>query len=121
MPQVQCPIPGCTYKTDDLPSDIVIKLLDIHASSHANPPQPTPKVERFRRPLISSAGTSEEWQYFLTRWTEYKTVTKISGTDQVFQLLECCDEQLWKDFTHAAGGSLTNKPEADVLAAIYEP
>ena len=45
-------------------------------------------------------------------------MTKISGTDQVFQLLECCDEQLWKDLNRAAGGSLTNKPEADILAAI---
>ena len=50
--------------------------------------------------------------------TECKTATKISGTDQVFQLLECCDEQLRKDLTRAAGSSLTSKPEADVLAAI---
>ena len=78
-------------------------------------------MERVQRPLISSAVTSKEWQYFLTRWAEYKTATKISGTDQVIQLLECCDKQLRKDLTHAAGGSLTNKPEADVLAAILIP
>ena len=64
MPQVQCPVRGCTYKTDDLPSDIVIKLLDIHASSHASPYQPTSEAKRVQRPLISSAGTSEEWQLF---------------------------------------------------------
>ena len=45
-------------------------------------------------------------------------MTKISGTGQVIQLLECCDEQLLKDLTHAARGSLKNKPEADLLAAI---
>ena len=49
---------------------------------------------------------------------KYKTATKILGTDQVIQLLECCDEHLQKDLTHAAGGNLTNKPEADILAAI---
>ena len=40
-------------------------------------------------------------------------------TDQVIQLLECCNEHLQKDLTRAAGGSLTNKPEADILAAIW--
>ena len=45
-------------------------------------------------------------------------MTKILGTDQVIQFLECCNEQLRKDLTCAASGSLTNKPEIDVLAAI---
>ena len=83
--------------------------------AHLNPP---PRSIEFGDPLISSAGTSEEWQYFLNHWAEYKTVTKISGTDQVIRLLECSDEQLQKNLTHTAGGSLTNTPEADVLAAI---
>ena len=43
--------------------------------------------------------------------------TKILGTDRVIQLLECCDEQVWKDLTCAASRSLINKPEADVLAS----
>ena len=34
------------------------------------------------------------------------------------QLLECCSEPLRKDLTRAAGGTLTNKTEAQVLAAI---
>ena len=118
MPKVQCSFPDCPYTTDDLPAELVLKLLDIHAGSHATPPQPTIKIERVRRPTISSAGTSEEWQYFQTRWGEYVAATKISGTDRVIQLLECCDDQLRKDLTHAAGKSLTTQSEEEVLRAI---
>ena len=117
MPKVQCSFPDCPYTTDNLPAELVLKLLDIHAGSHATPPQPTVKIERVHHPTISSAGTSEEWQYFQTRWGEYMAATKISGTDRVIQLLECCDDQLRKDLTRAAGKSLTTQSEEEVLRA----
>ena len=44
--------------------------------------------------------------------------TKISGTDRVIQLLECCDDQLRKDPTCSAGKSLTTQSEEEVLRAI---
>ena len=118
MPKVQYSFPDCPHTTDDLPAELVLKLLDIHAGSHATPPQPTVKIERVRHPTVSSAGTSEEWQYFQTRWGEYVAATKISGTDRVIQLLECCDNQLRKDLTRAAGKSLTLQSEEEVLRAI---
>ena len=46
------------------------------------------------------------------------SATKIKGHDIVIQLLECCDEQLRKDLTRSAGGSLTNKTEAEVMTAM---
>ena len=118
MPKVKCSYPDCPYTTDDLPAELVLKLLDIHTGSHATLPQPTVKIERVRRPTISSAGTSEEWQYFQTHWGEYVATTKISGTDRVIQLLECCDDQLRKELTRAAGKSLTTQSEEEVLKAI---
>ena len=36
----------------------------------------------------------------------------------MLQLLECCKENLWKDITRNAGGSLANKTEYQVLEAI---
>ena len=51
-------------------------------------------------------------------WSDYTEATKIAGRDKVVQLIECCDEQLRKDLTRSAGGSLTNKTEQEVLAAI---
>ena len=62
------------------------------------------KVEKVRHPTISTAGSSEDWSYFLTRWQDYVDATKITGKDKVVQLLECCDEQLRKDLTRNTGG-----------------
>ena len=56
--------------------------------------------------------------YFLTRWQDYVEATKIEGKDLIIQLLECCDEQLRKDLTRNAGGSLTNNTASEVLAAV---
>ena len=36
----------------------------------------------------------------------------------VIQLLECCEEQLWKDLTRNVGGSLTNQSVDEVMTAI---
>ncbi len=42
----------------------------------------------------------------------------MTAKDKVIQLLECCDDQLHKDLTRTAGGTLTNNTEAEVLAAM---
>ena len=44
--------------------------------------------------------------------------TKVIGKQKVIQLLECCDEELRKDLTRSAGGSLTNQTEEEVMAAV---
>ncbi len=91
-------------------------LITAHSATHAR--GAVAKVEKVKRPTISAAGTSEEWAYFLTRWSDYVSATKIDGHDRVVQLLECCDDPLRKDLTRQAGGSLTGKDIAEVLAAI---
>ena len=118
MPSVRCPIPDCDYVTDDLDAAIVAALITAHSAVHTQNSHVAAKVEKVKRPTVSTAGTSEEWQYFLSRWTDYVEATKLVGKDKVIQLLECCDEPLRKDFTRSAGGSLTNKTEKEVLAAI---
>ena len=116
MPVVECPIPGCDYQTADLDAAIVAALITTHSTIHTS--GQAAKVEKVKRPTIDAAGTSEEWSYFTSRWTDYVEATKITGKDRVVQLLECCSEPLRKDLTNAAGGTLTNKTEAEVLAAI---
>ncbi|VDI06485.1 Hypothetical predicted protein [Mytilus galloprovincialis] len=102
MPAVQCPIPGYEYVTEDLDAAIVSVLITVHSTTHAPGPVTTSKVKKVKRPAISTAGTT----------------TKVAGRDKVVQLPECCDVQLRKDLTRSAGGSLTNKPVQEVLAAI---
>ena len=118
MPVIKCPVPNCQYQTEDVETSLVVALLNLHASTHTSQSSPTAPVEKVKRPTVKSARTSEDWTYFISRWTEYKEATNISGREAVIQLLECCEEQLRKDLSRNAGGSLTNKPEDEVLAAI---
>ena len=124
MPKHKCPFPECVYETEDVGDELAVVLISVHAKgAHTSPPadgtsSQTARIEKVRRPTISSAGTSEEWSYFMTRWTDYAEATKVQGKDKVIQLLECCEEQLRKDLTRTAGGSLTNKTAEEVLEAI---
>lgn len=119
MPGVQCPIENCEYITPDgLDPAIVVQLLATHTTTHTSVAGATAKIEKVKRPTVQAAGTSEDWQYFQTRWSEYVDATKVNGKDKVIQLLECCDETLRKDLMRNAGGSLSDKDEAVVMAAI---
>ena len=120
MPTVKCPIDGCLYETPDVDAVLAAALITTHSTVHARATTSvaTAKVEKVKRPTISSAGTSEDWLYFTSRWDDYVEATKVSGADKVVQLLECCDEQLRKDLTRTAGGTLSGKTEGEVLTAM---
>ena len=118
---VECPIEGCNYAATHAEAAVVAALLSVHASVHVTVPRAlgaNAKMEKIKRPTVALAGTGEAWSYFVTRWSEYKTGTKLVGPDVVAQLQECCDEELRKDLTRAAGKSLINSDEKDVLAAM---
>ena len=95
---------------------IAAALITAHATSHG--PAQAARAEKVKRPSISSAGTTEDWQYFKSRWSDYVKATKLEGTDRVLQLLECCDDQLRKDLTRNAGGTLAEMTEDDVFTAM---
>ena len=111
MPAIRCPIESCVYQTPDVDPVVAAALITTHASVHVvpHPVAPAAKVEKVKRPCISSAGTTEEWQYFQSRWSDYVRATNLSGVDKVIQLLECCDDQLRRDLTRNAGGTLTGQ------------
>ena len=117
MTVVSCPL--CDYETDDDSDTIAVVLLSTHAISHTpGATASSAKVERVKRPVVSSAGTSEDWNYFLSRWNYYVEATKVTGKDEVLQLLECCDEEIRRDVNRMSGGSLTNKTAEEALLAI---
>ena len=119
MPAIPCPhAPECNYVTyKDTTISEAITLLQMHEKAkHVEQQVSTSnslKADKVRRPTIAGGGSSEDWQYFVTRWEEYASATKLADKDKVLQLLECCDEQLRRDLTHAAGGTLSAKPESD--------
>ena len=116
MPICACPIPGCDFVTEDQDATIVAAHITAHSVVYST--SNSAKVEKVKRPTVTTAGTSEEWADFLSRWSDYADATNVTDRDKVVLLLECCDEPLRKDLTHAAGGSFTNKAVDDVLAMI---
>lgn len=120
MPAIQCPVEDCDYETPDVEAVLAAALLTAHATTHGSSHGATPmaRAEKVKRPGISSAGTTEDWQYFKSRWSDYVKATKLDGTDRIIQLLECCDEQLRKDLTRNAAGNLTEMTEDEVFAAM---
>ena len=124
MPKIKCPVPECTEEWDaTLPETVIIRLMDGH-SAHVHPaptaalsPPPAAKAEKVRRPTITSGITSEDNNYFLQRWADYKAATLLAGTDVIYQLLECCDENLRKDLARTYG-SLSSQSEQTVLGHI---
>jgi len=118
MVKVKCPAPNCTYGTDDIAPEAVATMMQLHAGHHAQSTQVVAKPGKVKRPVVTLAGSNEDWQYFTTRWSEYKSATKIAEDDIVLQLLECCDESLRRDLTRNAGGSMSTQSEETVLKAI---
>ena len=117
MPVVGCPIEGCEYNTPDVDPVIAAALITAHATSHQAPSRATQAaaVEKVKRPVITSSGTTEDWQYFKSRWDDYVKATRLAGTDRIIQLLECCDDQL---LTRNTRGTLTEMTEDEVFTAM---
>ena len=121
---IKCPAPGCDAGwPTTTPTDVLTRLLDIQSArahaAHTHEPAPTAaaRAEKVRRPTVSASGTSEEWAYFIRRWTDYKQATRLTGSDIVFQLLECCEEGLRKDLTRTFG-ALSSNTEETILKNI---
>ena len=77
------------------------------------------KVEAVKRPIISAAGTNQDWLYFQSRWRDYAKATKVKGDDQAIQLLECCDPDLRRGLQRNNGGvALSELPLDDIIKAI---
>ena len=126
MPEILCSLaPDCDYVTDSQAtiSEAIILLQMHEKAKHVEQQVSTSnslKADKVRRPTITGGGSSKDWQYFVTRWEEYASATKLADKDKVLQLLECCDEQLRRDLTRAAGGTLSAKPESEVMEAIHK-
>ena len=79
IPVVRCPIEDCEYRTPDVDPVVAAALITTRATVHGLPHSATSvaKAEKVKRPCISSAGTTEDWQYFTSRWTDYVEATKL--------------------------------------------
>ena len=117
MVVLNCPTEGCTYATGDIEAAPAIALFTVHGYSHAPGACQQVKPDILSRPKVSKERTSEDWEYFITRWDAYKTATRIADHDATLQLLECCEDSLREDL-HRSHSNIAMASEIDALAAI---
>ena len=117
MSSTSCPYSDCTWTSSEQDKTLLAVLLQMHErSAHPAAASATP-TEKVKRPTITGGGTEEEWSYFTQRWTIYKSATRITGQDVVYQLLDCCDDLLRRDLARAFG-NMSTCDETTVLSNI---
>ena len=87
MPAIPCShAPECDYVTDsEATISEAITLLQMHEKAkheHQISTSNPLKADKVHR--ITGGGSSEDWQYFVTRWEEYASAKKNSRQRQSF-------------------------------------
>ena len=114
MISVSCPIPNCGFKTDKLPPEIVVAILNIHALEHSRPSTPASKGPKLNRPIIDIGVDQETWIAFERRWHTFRTGSCISDEAAPTQLFQCASEALG-DLLLRSDPELSSRPVNDVL------
>ena len=102
--ELPCTATDCQYKTPALPHQYAFQQMDTHRAD-AHPPAPpqaqpaittpaAPKPEKVQRPTFDIDQSTEKWEYYKSRWVNYKTATGLTGNAIIIQLLETCSEKL---------------------------
>ena len=80
--------------------------------------QPAPiKPKQVSSPEVARECSSEDWEYFLKRWTSYKTATRVAGDELRIQLLECCSTKLRRDL-HRQHTNINTRDEDNILTSM---
>ena len=91
----RCPAPGCTYCTDDLPPEVVVPLLNIHALEHSQAPAISgSKGPKLDRPSIDLGINEETWNNFIRRWKTFRLGSGIDDESAPTQFFQCASQSL---------------------------
>ena len=118
MVVVNCPKGNCDFKTDDMPMEIVVKILELHILEHKQQ-QAVPQVAQANapkliRPHIDVGVNQEAWVAFTRRWETYKRGSRINDDVAAIQLFQCTSEQLG-DILLKSDPKLMMRTEEEVL------
>ena len=115
---VSCPAPGCTYKTEDVPMEIISQLLNIHATTtHSQTQAHASRGPKLIRPTIDMGVDEETWNGFVRRWDTFKLGSGIGDSAAPVQLFQCASEALG-DILLKSDPRLMTRPVKDVLEAM---
>ena len=99
-PGMECSHPDCEYATpNSIPSyELVLKALELHINAaHGSRPGTQSqqiKVEKPRRPNVTSNMSESDWVFFMHKWDRYKRQSGIVGRQIVDELWACLDSDL---------------------------
>ena len=117
MVVLECPAPGCTYKTADLKEETSLQLLSLHALAHAQ--TPTSRGPKLTRPTIDIGVDLETWNAFVRRWDTFRIGSNISESASAVQLFQCASDALG-DMLLKSDPALTTKSTAEVIVAMKQ-
>lgn len=118
------------HSTTDVDGNIVLKpeaLQDIISSAvqaatqavlasiQTNSANDTAKA---RRPVISKGVSLEHWNFFVNKWAQYKSITGITASRPVNELLECCDDPLQLNLHRILGATIFQLDESTLINHI---
>jgi hypothetical protein len=117
MVVVECSVPQCDFKTNDVSEALAIALLSNHGLAHQNTvpavstqPAPTFQGPKLERPKIDVGVSTEDWNVFVRRWEVFRTGSGINDTSAPYQLFQCAGtelgDSLLKANSNAASGTL---------------
>ena len=125
--ELPCTATDCQYKTPALPHQYAFQQMDTHRAD-AHPPAPpqaqpaittpaAPKPEKVQRPTFDIDQSTEKWEYYKSRWVNYKTATGLTGNAIIIQLLETCSEKL-RFSMFQSDSKINERTETDILALM---
>ena len=114
---VTCSITGCSYKTEDVPPEVLSSLLNLHALEHSRPPITASRGPKLNRPTIDVGIDEETWNAFVRRWETFKIGSDISDIAAPMQLFQCASELLG-DLLLKSDPMLPTKSTKTVLTAM---
>ena len=129
QPQVEttlvCPVDGCPYRSQSLPFDQAVVVLQIHTGiAHNTTVTPataaeSSKLEKVPRPQIKLGISQDAFQFFKSRWRQYVRSCKITDADVLRdQLTACCSHDLMVDLHRSLGTRMEEVDEQTLLSEI---
>ena len=88
---MQCSNDSCEYETPvNIPTyELVLKALELHVQSvhtRNNASQSQSKVEKPKRPTVSTGFSESDWQFFVHKWERYSRQTQIQESQLTDEL-----------------------------------
>ena len=121
MITLECPIPGCGYKTPASSETVACALLTAHTPIHTSASVATmvarnhgPKLDR---PKVNVGINQEEWNIFIRRWDAFVIGSGLDADVCSSQLFQCAGQELGNSLLKSDPG-IISRPTAEVKSAM---